>query len=88
MIQNWIPNVLLKAAWTVFFSAFQRLEISVCSHPPLSVVWVCSKTPNGCLKSQTVLNPIYTKFFLYIYAYGGLVTKSCLTLVTPWTVVC
>lgn len=84
VIQNWAPSVLLKATWTIFFSAFQRLEIfSAYSNPPLSRVWVCSKTPNGYLKSQRVLNSIYTKFFLYIYPYGGLVIKTCLTLATP-----
>lgn len=46
VIKNWTPNVLLKATWTLFFSAFQRLEIfSACSHPPLSVVWGVFQNP-------------------------------------------
>lgn len=31
---------------------------------------VCSKTPSGYLKTQTVMNPVYTVFFpIYIHAY-------------------
>ena len=31
---------------------------------------------------------LFCIYIVYIYICGGLVTKSCLTLVTPWTAAC
>lgn len=36
---------------------------------PPSVRGMCPQIPSGCLKPRTLLNPIYTMFFVHMHTY-------------------
>ena len=59
-----------------------------CPLPALAALACLSPVRDGPIHSQlALLSPLFCEW-AWKYVGGGLVTKSCTTLVTPWTVAC